>query len=857
MKHYKVRYPVITAAITAALGCSWSAIAAEAEDAQAQEDAAIERIIVTSRNKEELINKIPVAVSAFSGDDIIKNSINSVEDVIAQTPGVTFDSTGSDGTNGPVIRGLAQPGLVGDETNVAVFIDGVYASGREAAFIPFSGLERVEVVRGPQSAIYGRNAFAGAINYITKGTADELTGGFNVTLGTDKMSKVDLNLSAPISDKLGFRLDAARHDSGSTIENINHITGDKIDDRLLGRKKTDTVNAKLSFDPTDDINIVLGHAYTSSHETPRATAYIDANAGMKDTFVGTYYHLYKGELNHDLWNSNFTGVPTAATGTDQEVNRTTFKFDYTGEDVNFTYLAGFNKSKYRINVGQIAPQDGMLMMPTALANIYSPVNILDVVNSDFSAFPPQMVYLAQAPFPGAPTLSGMAIGPSLIGTFAHGYDIGGQPNKDRKEFSHEVRLSGDIGDVGWVVGGFYSKLNLDDWLHYAFVPVTTMTQNGPLTAEDQAALASFLGEMQGADGSLPVRKFNNYTTKTQSAFFSLDYDFLDDFNITAEGRYTKEEKTTDNTVGLQGPGSETGYQSGDWSYFTPRVTVDYDLNESSLLYANVGKGVKSGGFNGGAMGAEAKFEPEENWTYELGLKSFVMDGMVKFNLAAYFIDWDKQQIRTFASNDNAQLSNIVANLGKTEVKGIEFDSRVQINDYFGWNLAVAYNDAKVKEGVVQSEYGYQDTENFNMETIDTPIYAYPAPGAPIVGYNSITNGDISGTTMPRTSKWTTNSSLDYNQVWGETTSFAKLIFGYRSSQFLDNTNSTELPGVWSSKFTGGIERNGYRISFFVDNLLNEDIPTAGYGKYIWNGKRQNVIEPRIGRQAGISFAYQF
>ncbi len=841
------------------------------EPAKQEESAeAIERIIVTARFREELLNKIPVSVSSYSGEQMVRTGLRNVNDIIDATPGVTYDSIGGMASGSPVIRGLAQPGLVGDETNVAVFIDGVYASGRDATFLPFGGLQRVEVVRGPQSAIYGRNAFAGAINYITKDPTDKFEGGIDTTAGTHSMHNAHFYASGALTENFKARLDLSDSSSGSTIRNTNTITGEKIDDRRLGESDNEMARLKLVYD-TDTTKVSLAHTIIDTKESPRATAHVKHNAGYgirnvsqelgvlikgvhvnqnaqtgQWEFIAPWVYTgdpqkYIGVVDNELWTESFAGVAPEATGTKRKADRTSLVVEQTLEEFSITYLAGYNSSEYDISLGQLNNYAGMAVLPTA------------VVQS--------------LPLPAKPayvqTSSSAASGLTFF-TGLQGYDVGGQPNDDRQEYSHELRFTGSHNDIDWATGAFYSKLKLEQ-----------STNMGVIGADPYSAMIlNAFGNGYETHG-LAMLQGTYYDTVTKSVFGSAEFSLTEKLTTALEGRWTNEDKFADNHTDSRAPGIlfPTGEMDGSWSYFTPRVTFDYDANETTLYYVNIGKGAKSGGLNGSAEGEEMTFEPEQNWTYEAGIKSFLFDSKLRFNLAAYYIDWDKQQVRDFSTlgnQANAVPAVIVTNLGKTEVEGIELDGRWQITSNFGLNFAAAYNDASVVKGGLGPEYGFLDYEAQGMNgtpytvTQTATVVSTTPPRFGVVGQiqvpppgTLVSDGDVSGRKMPRTSKVTAKLSVDYVRDWGFLNSFSELSVSYRSSQYLDALNLTELPSSHTVKGTIGLETRNIRLSFFVDNITDNDTPSGGYRKYLWNSKPQFVVEPRMGRMAGVNFAYKF
>ncbi|MCY3989343.1 MAG: TonB-dependent receptor plug domain-containing protein, partial [Gammaproteobacteria bacterium] len=172
--------------------------------------AQIEEIVVTTRKREERLSELPLSVSALGWEELQNRGVEHLLDLAHHVPGLDFETTGSIAGSRPIIRGLNQQTRVGDEVNVATFVDGVYTPGfTGSTSIGFDGLERVEVAKGPQSALQGRNSFAGSINYITRRPGDELELGGRATAATEGKWDASAYLSVPlVEDRLGMRIDA-------------------------------------------------------------------------------------------------------------------------------------------------------------------------------------------------------------------------------------------------------------------------------------------------------------------------------------------------------------------------------------------------------------------------------------------------------------------------------------------------------------------------------------------------------------------------------------------------------------------------------------------------------------------------
>ena len=220
-------------------------LAAPGAPAQGADESGLEEIIVTARKREESLQDVPLTVTAVNATQITELGIKDSRDLALFTPG--FSNVASFGRNSserPTIRG--QSNILG-APNAAYFVDGVYLSG-SASNTETANLERIEVIKGPQAALFGRATFAGAINYVTRKPADEFSGQASVTLGQFEQRDANLYISGPIVDgKLHYYLAATHTELGGYYDNPL----DQRDD--LGAEKTDAVTAKLIWRPVEGI----------------------------------------------------------------------------------------------------------------------------------------------------------------------------------------------------------------------------------------------------------------------------------------------------------------------------------------------------------------------------------------------------------------------------------------------------------------------------------------------------------------------------------------------------------------------------------------------------------------------------
>ena len=230
-----------TAALAAGLGFpAWL---------QAQE---VTEIVVTARKVEEKLKDVPLAITAFDSKSIESHGISNLQDVANLTPGLSFFNAFGENLPVPVIRGIVPQDIFG-ENATAIFVDGVFVSGRAGLNFSQLDLERIEVLKGPQSALYGRNAFAGAINYVTKPPSDVFEARTEVEGGDTGKRRVMAEVSGPLlGDALTGRITAMYDDFDGSYKNTLANGND------IGGHRFRSLQGKLRWRPLDDLDINLG-----------------------------------------------------------------------------------------------------------------------------------------------------------------------------------------------------------------------------------------------------------------------------------------------------------------------------------------------------------------------------------------------------------------------------------------------------------------------------------------------------------------------------------------------------------------------------------------------------------------------
>ena len=248
--------------LTATLGLAATAAIPGQAQAQVSNASAVpdlEEIVVTARRREESLVDVPVSVTVMNSDFIERNNILDTHGLYAETPGVDYLEIGGRINARTTIRGVTPASQGALRQKSTVLVDGVPIVGSNGS-IQFVDLERVEVLRGPQSAAFGRATFAGAINYVTRDPGDELSGKFQATYSDQNRAILGASFDGPITETLGFTLDVFEEDFDGPDGWIT------TDGYKVGATNTQHFSAKLKFTPNDFFDMELTASYTEQDD---------------------------------------------------------------------------------------------------------------------------------------------------------------------------------------------------------------------------------------------------------------------------------------------------------------------------------------------------------------------------------------------------------------------------------------------------------------------------------------------------------------------------------------------------------------------------------------------------------------
>ncbi len=622
-----------------------------AETAQVEtrsEERGLNTIVVTAQKREESVQSVPVAISAFAGDALENGQVTSTTDLAQLTPGLTFN-TFQPGQPEISIRGVGtKEDGAGASDSTLVMVDGVYIAARSASNIDIFDLERVEILRGPQGTLFGKNSIGGVINYVTRKPDDIFRVRLRQTVGNYDQFDTAGVVNVPLADNLFTKFSFSRRAFGGYDEWIipgqdeqpwrtpaqsTQIGGNN---QFAWRSQTlweatDTLEVLLSFDGVDEelgnINRQPIGSTGPLHDCGCASdpIAVDIALGGADSV-----RTYLGEEDNGGERDAF-GVTLELTN-EFSFGTLTFSGAYRESDYYFTH-----------------DDTGLPPSPP-----------VDLTGSN-----------------GNP--NDLLLGDPSIGFTFDNSDIVWE---DSEQFTGEVRLASNPGRFNWQVGAFATseQINRSEGIFFTALADASLDPN--------LAIATML--------------FDGWAVAT---YAQVGYELTDRLSVTLGGRYSYEEKeivafnematSPDLQLVLSAFPPTEGEDS--WENFSWRVALDYEIADDVMAYGTISTGFKSGGFTGSATtaeGATTPFEPEEATNYEVGLKGDFFDRSLRVNLSAFYVDYkDLQVTRFFQPAGSVAGEFITENAANAEIKGFEAEFTALLTDNLEIGGFYSYLDA--------------------------------------------------------------------------------------------------------------------------------------------------------------------
>ncbi|GIX32767.1 MAG: hypothetical protein KatS3mg125_0723 [Lysobacterales bacterium] len=658
MKPLKPNFLAIAIAVALIQGAP--ALAQQQQGASEESDAAeLDKVTVTARRVREAEQEVPLSITAITEQQIEQRGMFDVRDVARYSAAFSFRSAFGRIGDRPVIRGMSN---IQGQPNASFFIDGIFVPGSISGY-NLDNLERVEVIRGPQSALFGRRTFSGAVNFVTRAPTDEFRSKVSVSGGNDNYGEVRSYISGPLVEGLlGAEVNASHREIGSRFYN------NQTQRRDVGGEKTTTVGGVLAL-RTDTVDARLRYHYLRNND--EHAAIFRQGSDLNNCFLPT------------LTGQNIGPFPAA------DSRRRGY----------FCGVARLRPERFAINTDQFA----LAGVPAGLFREASRASL----SFDWT-LPNNWLFSSISAYNDTELYSAIDQDYSGIRGFNGAFETF---DKTRTyDLSQEFRITTDTArDVYAMLGVYYYRETqgpgyTGSLSGFNIPPANNRTPPiaNPTRPDDKTENYALFGLLEW-----------RFSPQWRATF---EARYAEDKILTAGTR------STVLTVGGQPRTFTRTYRlSETFTNFLPRVTLSYFPSDEWMWYGLVSKGNKPGGFNLDvqnpvlteqarneliAAGFES-FDEEEAWNYEIGFKSDWPDQRLRFNTALFYIDWTNQQLTETrpVSRVDGQLfiTSFTTNLGKSRVQGLEFET-IWL-PWEGWriNANYAYLDAKIKRYFSQDQ----------------------------------------------------------------------------------------------------------------------------------------------------------
>lgn len=619
-------------------------------------------IVVTAQRREETLSNVGIAVNAFSGEQIKSLGLVDSMDIVRLAPGV-FMSSDTGGQNRKfTVRGVAQNDFLDAvESPIAIYVDDGYIAPQQGQVFGLFDLERVEVLKGPQGTLFGRNATGGLVHYVSrKPTLGETAGFIDVLYGSHQNIRLEAGVTVPLGDKVAIRLSGLLDKHDPILKNEYAGADDLYDkDVKAGRlhvllEPTETLRWRITASGAKSIQS------SGNYETRGIVPVFDAGGRWVDSVLAGPNETRPG-IGPGGSSVPVFGVPTRST---PGGNLFGYKEDKVGDfNVNMNYAR-------------------------ANANRYKSWGVQSALEFDLSS---DLVLKSNTDYRKFTKVASLDVDQSPLELFTYMADA------KTRTFSQEFNISGSTDQTEWVAGVYY--LNIKNKTLQGLPFASDGLLNGGATTP-------------GLDFTTEV----SLKTNSYSIYGQIDQKLGDKWSFIAGARYINERKNFDFAqnayVNLdenhieddvlafpvpQPAGANPYKRKWKQNLWAGKAQLEFRPQDGLLLYAGVNRGVKAGSVNGpladgsSVTAAQLVYKPEVLWSYEGGFKLKTLGGDLRINGSVYYYDYKDYQVFTFVN-----VSGVVSN-EQASIKGVELEVVAAPMDGLTMSVAGSYNDAKVKD----------------------------------------------------------------------------------------------------------------------------------------------------------------
>ena len=783
MKHNvnrSIRSGISAVAMVASLVCT-SAMAQNVDTAsETDNETGIAEIVVTAQRSESKLQDTPLSIVAVDGAELERQGTDSLSGFDTFIPNVTIGGTAAQGNAivNVAIRGIggAPQGFITQEGSVGIYIDDILFARPNGALLELLDVERVEVLRGPQGTLFGRNTAGGAIRYVTKQPANELQGSIKVVAGQRDRFDVSGMLNLPLGDTLAARFSFAKKSRDGYVHRI-------IDDTYVGGGDSTTMRGQLNWKPSSRLQVGISADLIRTSDNGQPTLATDFSP--TDLYPAALYGVsIPGDppVSPAIFNSLRATAPLSVSPSGYTNAASDFAFYYGqvrgGYEVYGGLVPDVNRFKSYGLTGTISYE---VTDDLTVKSLTGYRDIGQVQNQDWDRTPIPLVQVNET--------------------------------TDIEYFTQELQLNGSFFDnrFKWVAGAFYYW---DD------------------SVNNRRRFDPGAGANSPSQGDVGKGTFESKRIKTEAValFTQGTFAITDSLSATAGLRWGEDRK--DFAAFREGRGqvciaggaivpavgtpascpagsvSTPSFQtmSGKWSSVSPRFSLDYRWSPEVMTYVSAAKGYKGGGFNDAIQTrcyrsplpncGLGEYQPENLWTYEIGVRSDLFDRRVRLNLTGFYTKYQDQQIQLA---DPGPPPLVYTVNGDSTVKG--FEAELLVNP--------------VQDLMLKASVGYVDA-SYDEDLLGVSGRVAVTPAIPFY----------------RSPKWSYTLGASYTVPVGDAGDVAfDLNWGWKAKQlsFPSSTNFVELPayGLLNGRISFEA-KDGWTIAVFGNNLTDKYYLTGGF-----------------------------
>ncbi len=791
---------------------------------ETSQSGGIQDIVVTAQRRSENVQKVPIAISAFTNDALQERAVQSVAALSGLAPNVTFDAgtpfSGSSSVLAAYVRGIGSNDFAFNiDPGVGVYLDGVYLARSVGANQELGDVERIEVLKGPQGTLFGRNTIGGAISIVTHDPGDSFRFIGDATTGSYKLFQARGTADIPIADTLSSSLSfSVKTRNGYfkrkpfpgaqpgtfDVEPSTAYAGAGYENTGIGREGGEeawSLRTKLRWEPSDTMRVTLSGDYSSSkqEQLPNTLLATTPNvaSGAFDVFAGSYNCAIAGQSTgcgngppsfvyayRRAGRAGLFDLPVifgVNADANPDNNRLPYDNRFVTGDKDSSYATGLNFARMQ-SYGGAGTIEYDLSESLTVKSITAYRELHWRVGMDNDGSPLNMLQIS--------------------------FEM------NQKQFSQEFQLLGNALDerLKYVLGAYYFKEsgNLHDYVTFAEGLLQVdgnnilSTKNGALFGQLDFKPTDLIGITVGARYTKEKKAFEGF----QSDLNGLTYKILNGFGVPPCASLTPISDDCRVAAGFPNTNAPLqlypgGVNRKTFDNFSPKIGVQIYPSDDFMAYASWSKGYKTGGWTtrlSNPLPDAPSFDEEKATTWEIGFKSKLLDRRLQLNFAAFTTNYKGIQL-----NFQQGVSPTIQNAGDARIKGFEAEAVF----------------APFRALTLTSSVGYIDAK-----------YTSVLPGA-VVAPSVIQGGVFVGAELPKTPHWKVNISPRVELDVGS--SGAKLILladWTYTSRMRNDTEGTFLldrkaSDVVNANVTLRLPDDRYSVTVGGTNIFNERFLTTG------------------------------